>query len=81
MDKTLMFASAALAVGVLLSGSALAGSATSDRPIVVAEEGGIPGHRGDRDEGRDARHHHPPIVVGGHHHRDHHHDGDHHHDH
>lgn len=83
MKKAMMLASAALAVGALLSGAALAGSATSDRPMVVAEEGGVSIHLGDRDSDRDgdrdrdARSHRPSIVVGGHHHRDHHSDGDH----
>jgi hypothetical protein len=81
MKKAMMLASAALAIGVLLSGPALGGSATSDRPMVVAEEGGVSIHLGDRDHDRDARHHHPhphpSIVVGGHRHRDHHPGGDH----
>jgi hypothetical protein len=79
MKKAMMFASATLAIGVLVSGPALAGSATSDRPLVVAEEGGVSIHVGGGDHDRDARHHHhhPSIVVGGHHHHDHHPDGDH----
>jgi len=78
MKKAMLLASAALAVGFLLSGPALAGSSTSDRPIVVAEEGGVSINLGGRDHDRDARrHHHPSIVVGGHHHRDHHPGGDH----
>lgn len=79
MKKAMMLASAALAVGALLSGPALAGSAASDRPMVVAEEGGVSVHLGggDRDRDRDARSHRPSIVVGGHHHRDRHPDGDH----
>jgi hypothetical protein len=79
MKKTMMLASATLAMGVFVSGPALAGSATSDRPLVVAEEGGVSIHVGGGDRDRDARHHHhhPSIVVGGHHHHDHHPDGDH----
>lgn len=78
MKNAMMLASAALAIGVLLSGPAAAGSATSDRPMVVAEEGGVSIHLGGGDHDRDARHHHhSSIVVGGHHHRDHHPDGDH----
>jgi len=83
MKKAMMLASAALAVGILLSGPVLAGSATFDRPMVVAEEGGVSIHLGgdrDRDRDRDARSHRPSIVVGGHHHHDHHPDGDHDHD-
>jgi hypothetical protein len=80
MKKVMMLASAALAIGVLLSGPALAGLATSDRPMVVAEEGGASIHLGGRDHDRDARHHHPSIVVGGHHHHGHHPIGDHDHD-
>jgi hypothetical protein len=81
MKKAMMLASAALAIGVLLSGPALAGLATSDRPMVVAEEGGASIHLGGRDHDRDARHHHhPSIVVGGHHHHGHHPIGDHDHD-
>jgi len=76
----MMLASAALAIGVLLSGLALAGLATSDRPMVVAEEGGVSIHLGGRDHDRNARHHHPSIVVGGHHHHGHHPIGDHDHD-
>jgi len=73
MKNAMMLASAALAVGVLLSGSAFA----SDRPMVVAEEG-VSIHLGGGDHDRDARHHHhPSIVVGGH--RDHR-GGDHDHD-
>jgi hypothetical protein len=78
MKKAMMLASAALAIGVLLSGPALAGTATSDRPMVVAEDTGVSIHLGGRDHDRDVRHHHhPSIVVGGHHHHDHHPDGDH----
>jgi len=78
MKKVMMLASAALAIGVLLSGPALAGLATSDRPMVVAEEGGASIHLGGRDHDRDARHHHhPSIVVGGHHHHGHRPIGDH----
>lgn len=81
MKKITMLASAALSFGVLLSGPALAGSSKSDRPSVVAEEGGISIHLGERDHDRDARRHHPEIgVVGGRRHRDRHHEGDHDHD-
>ena len=77
MKKVMMLASAALAIGVLLCGPALAGLATSDRPMVVAEEGGVSIHLGGRDHDRNARHHHPSIVVGGHHHHGHRPIGDH----
>ena len=45
MKKAMMLASA----GALLSGPALAGSAASDRPMVVAEEGGVSVHLGGGD--------------------------------
>jgi hypothetical protein len=79
MKKAMLLASAALAVGFLLSGSALARSTTSDRPMMIAEEGGVSIHLGGGDHDRDARHHHPSIVLGGHHHGDHHYNGDHEH--
>jgi hypothetical protein len=73
MKRVTLLASAALAAGILLSGSALAGAAASAQPIVVAEDGGVSIHLGGQDHDRDARRHrHPLIVVGGHHHHDHH---------
>ena len=80
MKKAMMLASAALAVGFLLSGPALAGSTTSDRLMVVAEEGGVSIRLGGGDHDRDVRHYRrrrPSIVVGGHRHHDHHPDHDH----
>jgi hypothetical protein len=70
--KILGFAAAA---ALLVSGSALAASATSDRPIVLAEEGGISVHVGDRDHehDRDVGRRHKILVV---HDRDHEHDRD-----
>jgi hypothetical protein len=63
----------AAAAVLLVSGSALAASATSDRPIVLAEEGGISFHLGDRDHehDRDVGRRHKIVVI---------HDNDRHHD-
>jgi hypothetical protein len=70
--KILGFAAAAV---LLVSGSALAASAPSDRPIVLAEEGGISVHLGDRDHehDRDVGRHHKIVVIRD---RDRHHDHD-----
>jgi hypothetical protein len=81
--KILGFAAAAV---LLVSGSALAASATSDRPIVLAEEGGISVHVGDRDHehDRDVGRRHKIVVIHDrdrHHDRDKDHDRDHHKDH
>jgi hypothetical protein len=64
----------ALIAGTLaiLSIPALAGPATSDKPIVVAEESGVAVSVGDRDHDRDRNH---KVVVIKHHDRD----DDHHH--
>jgi hypothetical protein len=64
----------ALIAGTLaiLSVPALAGSATSDKPMVVAEEGGVSVSVGDRDHDRDRDRHHKVVVIK-------HHDDDHHH--
>jgi hypothetical protein len=66
----------ALIAGTLaiLSIPALAGPATSDKPMVVAEEGGVAVSVGDRDHDRDRDRHHKIIVIK-HHDRD----DDHHH--
>jgi hypothetical protein len=66
----------ALIAGTLaiLSVPALAGSATSDKPMVVAEEGGVSVSVGDRDHDRDRdRDRHHKVVVIKHHDDDHHH--------
>jgi hypothetical protein len=64
----LAFIAGALAI---LSAPALAGSAASGKPMVVAEEGGVSVSVGDRDHDRD-RDHHRKIVVLKHHDEDHH---------
>ena len=71
--KILGFVAAAV---LTLIGPALAESAASDQPMVVAEEGGVSVRLGDRDHDRDARRHHTPIVVVREHDRDRHHDRD-----
>jgi hypothetical protein len=76
----LVFIAGALAI---LSAPALAGSAATDKPIVVAEEGGVSVKIGDKDKDRDrdhrkvveVRHHdrddeHHKLVVLHHHDRD-----------
>jgi hypothetical protein len=65
----------ALIAGTLaiLSIPALAGPATSDKPMVVAEEGGVSVRVGDRDHDGDRDRHHKVVVIK---HRDH--DEDHH---
>jgi hypothetical protein len=64
----------ALIAGTLaiLSVPALAGSATSAKPMVVAEEGGVSVNVGDRDHDRDRDRHHKVVVIK-HHEDDHHH--------
>jgi hypothetical protein len=64
----------ALIAGTLaiLSIPALAGSATSAKPMVVAEEGGVSVNVGDRDHDRDRDRHHKVVVIK-HHEDDHHH--------
>jgi hypothetical protein len=60
----------ALIAGALaiLSAPALAGSAAIDKPIVVAEEGGVSVSIGDKDKDRDRDHHRKVVEV--HHDRD-----------
>jgi hypothetical protein len=64
----------ALIAGTLaiLSIPALAGSATSAKPMVVAEEGGVSVNVGDRDRDHDRDRHHKVVVIK-HHEDDHHH--------
>ena len=62
----LAFIAGALAI---LSTPVLAGSAASDKPMVVAEEGGISVNVGDRDHDRDRDRHHKVVVIK-HHDRD-----------
>jgi hypothetical protein len=64
----------ALIAGTLaiLSVPALAGSATSAKPMVVAEEGGVSVNVGDRDRDHDRDRHHKVVVIK-HHEDDHHH--------
>jgi hypothetical protein len=64
----------ALIAGTLaiLSIPALAGSATSAKPMVVAEEGGVSVNVGDRDRDHDRERHHKVVVIK-HHEDDHHH--------
>ena len=57
----------------ILSIPALAGTATNDKPMVIAEEGGVSVHVGDRDHDGDRDRHHKLVVIK---HRDH--DEDHH---
>jgi IMP dehydrogenase/GMP reductase len=66
----LVFIAGALAI---FSAPALAGSAAIDKPIVVAEEGGVSVNIGDKDKDRDRDHHRKVVEV-----RHHDHDDDHH---
>lgn len=61
----LVFIAGALAIW---SVPALAGSAAIDKPIVVAEEGGVSVSIGDKDKDRDKDHHRKVVEV--HHDRD-----------